>query len=172
MRKLLFFLCIAAACVSFRANAQTFKFAHVNTEEILQILAERDSIVAKMEKTQKELQIILEESNAELQKKEKEFNDNQNTWSEVVKESKQGELVELYRRVQTQQQNAQARLQQEQQKLIVPIHKKLKDAVDKVGKSNGFTYVFDISAGNPMYVNETQSADVSALVKKELGISK
>ncbi|MDR2026516.1 MAG: OmpH family outer membrane protein [Prevotellaceae bacterium] len=172
MRKLLFFLCIAAACVSFRANAQTFKFAHVNTAEIWALMPDLDSVKVKLEKTGRELQAILDESRAEVDKKYKEYEENQKTWSQVVIESKQAELLELNKRIQTQEQNAQARLQQEQQKLVEPVQKKLKDAVDKVGKSNGFTYVFDISIGSPIYVNETQSTDIGALVKKELGISK
>jgi outer membrane protein len=90
----------------------------------------------------------------------------------VVKESKQAELIEMEGRARTQQENAQARLQQEQQKLVEPVQKKLKEAIDKVAKANNFTYIFDIGMGNPAYVNETQSIDIGPLVKKELGITK
>ncbi|MDR1338910.1 MAG: OmpH family outer membrane protein [Prevotellaceae bacterium] len=170
MRKVLFFICVATACVSFQANAQTLKFGHVNSGEIWTVMPELDSVRVKMEKTEKDLQAILEEGRAEAEKKYAEFEANQDKWSSVVKESKQAEIIELQRRLQVQQQNAQTRLQQEQQKLLEPIQKKFKDAVDKVAKANNFTYIFDISAGNPLYFNETQSTDIGALVKKELGI--
>jgi outer membrane protein len=170
MRKLLFFLCAAAVCISFRANAQTFKFGHINGTEILQILAERDSLESNIEKVRKDLAALLSELDAEYQKKITEFSENQDKWSSVVKDSKQAELMDMQRRAKIQSDNAEARFQQEYQKLLEPIHKKYKDAVDKVGKANGFTYIYDISAGNPIFVNETQSTDIGALVKKELGI--
>jgi outer membrane protein len=171
MRKLLFTVCIAVACVSFQANAQSFKFGHINSGEIWQLMPDMDSVRVKLERTQKELEALLNEVAAEFDKKSTEFSENQNTWSQVVKDARQAELLDLQRRAQIQQQNAQTRLQQEQQKLLEPVQKKFKDAVDKVAKSNGFTYIFDISAGNPIYFNEMQSTDIGALVKKELGIA-
>ncbi|MDR2382370.1 MAG: OmpH family outer membrane protein [Prevotellaceae bacterium] len=172
MRKLLFTVCIAMACVSFQANAQNFKFGHINSSEIWQLMPDMDSVRVKLERTEKELRAILSEVAAEYEKKFNEFNENQDKWSQVVKDSKQTELMDMQRRAQIQQQNAQTRLQQEEQKLLEPVQKKFKDAVDKVAKSNGFTYIFDISMGNPLYFNETQSTDIGALVKKELGITK
>ncbi|MDR2286326.1 MAG: OmpH family outer membrane protein [Prevotellaceae bacterium] len=172
MRKLLFFVCIAIVCTAFQVNAQTFKFGHVNGNEVIEILYELDSVQLKLEKTQKELEELIKEVAAEWDRKSVEFEANQDKWSKVVKETKQAELMELNRRAQSQQQNAQLRFQQENQRLIGLLQKKLKDAVDKVAKAGGFTYIFDISAGSPIYVNETQSTDVGALVKKELGISK
>jgi outer membrane protein len=171
MRKLLFTVCIATiVCISFRANAQTFKFGHINSGEILQILIEKDSIESKVEIVRKELVSLINEVAAEYEKKFTEFQENQDKWSQVVKDSKQTELMDIQRRAQTQQQNAQAKLQQEEQRLYIPVHKKFKDAVDKVAKANGFTYIFDISSGSPLYANETQSTDIGAMVKKELGI--
>ncbi|MDR1582041.1 MAG: OmpH family outer membrane protein [Prevotellaceae bacterium] len=172
MRKLLFFVFAAIACTSFQANAQTFKFGHINSAEIWSLMPDLDSVKIQLERTEKDLQAIINEVAAEAEKKYNEFQENQNKWSQVVKDSKQAELLDLNRRAQTQQQNAQSRMQQEQQRLLEPVQKKLKDAIDKVAKANGFTYVFDISVGSPVYVNETQSADISTLVKKELGITK
>jgi outer membrane protein len=158
------------ACVSFQSNAQNVKFGHINSGEIFALMPDLDSVRSKLEKTEKELRSILNEVAAEYEKKSTEFNDNQDKWSAVVKDSKQAELLDMYRRMQTQQQNAQSRMEQEQQKLLEPIQKKFKNAIDKVAKANNFTYIFDISAGNPVYFNETQSTDIGTLVKKELGI--
>ncbi|MDR0385330.1 MAG: OmpH family outer membrane protein [Prevotellaceae bacterium] len=172
MKKILFLVCAAAVCISFQVNAQTFKFGHINGNEIIEILYELDSVPVKLEKTQKDLQEILSEVAAEFEKKSTEFEANQDKWSQVVKESKQAELIDLNRRAQTQQQNAQFKFQQEERRLIGLLQKKLKDAVDKVAKTGGFTYIFDISSGSPIYANETQSTDIGALVRKELGIAK
>jgi outer membrane protein len=163
---------MAIACISFRANAQTFKFGHINSSEIWTGWTEIDSVKTKVEQYRKELVEVLEGVAVEYEKKLAEFQDNQDKWSDVVKESKQGELLDMNKRIQNQQQNAQIRLQEREQKLFEPVQKKFKDAVDKVAKANNFTYIFDISAGNPLYFNETQSTDIGALVKKELGITK
>ncbi|MDR0726392.1 MAG: OmpH family outer membrane protein [Prevotellaceae bacterium] len=172
MRKLLFTVCIAMACLSFQANAQSFKFGHINSTEIWQLMPDMDSVRVRVERTEKELQALLNEVAAEYEKKMTEFSENQDKWSQVVKDSKQAELFDLQRRARIQQENAQTRMQQEQQKLLEPVQKKFTDAVNKVAKANGFTYIFDISMGNPLYFNETQSTDIGALVKKELGITK
>jgi outer membrane protein len=163
---------MAVACISFRANAQTLKFGHINSAEILTGWAEVDSIKSKVEQYRNELVEVIESSAREYDRKLTEFQENQDKWSEATKESKQGELLDMNKRIQNQQQNAQFRLQEREQKLFEPVQKKFKDAVDKVAKTNNFTYIFDISAGNPLYFNETQSTDIGTLVKKELGITK
>jgi outer membrane protein len=173
MRKvLLLVLCVAMTCISFQSNAQTFKFGHINSAEIWQFMPEVDSAQVQVERIRKEFVAILEDAETEVGKKYDEFQANQDKWSGPVKESKQTELIELQGRLQRQRENAQAKLQEEHQKLLEPVQKKYKDAVDKVGKANNFTYIFDISAGGLLYFNEIQSTDIGPLVKKELGITK
>jgi outer membrane protein len=173
MRKLLLLIAgIAITCFSSQADAQTFKFGHINSNEILQILWERDSIGAKLERIEKDLQAMLTEVAAELDKKSTEFSENQDKWSPIVKESRQAELLDMQQRANLQRQQAQTRFQQEHQRLLELLQKKIKDAVDKVAKANNFTYIFDISVGSPLYFNETQSTDIGAQVKKELGVTK
>ena len=46
---------------------------------------------------------------------------------------------------------------------------KAQNAIEAVAKANGFTYIFDISAGGIVYFSDN-SIDVLPLVKKELGI--
>ena len=57
-----------------------------------------------------------------------------------------------------------------QQQLYAPIFQKAKEAVDKVGKENGFTYIFNTAEGVLVYINEATSQNVLPLVKQELGI--
>jgi outer membrane protein len=170
MRKLVFFLLVVFALISFRANAQTQKIGHVNSDEIFSLLPDLDSVKAKLEIYGRDLEGIIKEMQAELDKKNADFEANKDKWSEPVREAKQSELLELYKRLQAQSQGAQTRYQQEQAKLLEPVQKKIKDAIDKVAKANNFAYIFDFSAGNPVYMSETQGSDITSLVKKELGI--
>ena len=50
-----------------------------------------------------------------------------------------------------------------------PIVDKANATIQKVAKTNGFIYVFDISTGAVTYFSD-QSIDILPLVKKELGL--
>lgn len=56
-----------------------------------------------------------------------------------------------------------------QQELFAPVFKKANEAIDKLGKENGFTYIFDLSAGTVIFHSDA-TVDVLPLAKKALGI--
>jgi len=170
MRKLVLFLFVAFALISLETNAQAIKIGHVNTEEIFTTLPAMDSVNTKMDVYRKELTSILEEMSAEFEKKQADVEANKDKWSDAVKESKNAELVDLYKRLQAQQSGAQTKFQQEYQKYLEPVQKKVKTAIDKVSKAGNFTLTFDVAAGNPLYMSDTQCTDITPMVKKELGI--
>ncbi|MDR2424384.1 MAG: OmpH family outer membrane protein [Prevotellaceae bacterium] len=169
MRKVFIFMTLAFAC-TFMANAQNVKFGHINTDELVGIMPERDSMDLKLRAFVNDHQEILKGMNEEYNKKIDEFSANQDKWSSIVKENKQAEIIELQTRFSKFQQEGQQKLAAEQERLFAPIREKIKSTIDKVAKANGFTYIFDISTGNPIYWSETQSTDILPLVKKELGI--
>ena len=74
-------------------------------------------------------------------------------------------------RIQEYQQSAQLDMQNKQQEIFAPIQMKANEAVQKVGRTNGLVYIFDISMGTIPFVNETLSVDVTSMVKAELNIS-
>ncbi len=61
------------------------------------------------------------------------------------------------------------RLEEKRKVLLKPIIIKLQQAVSAVGKENKFDFVFDVSPGNMLFATESQ--DITALVKKKLGIN-
>ena len=71
-------------------------------------------------------------------------------------------------RIQTYQQSAQQRLQDKEKELLQPIIDRAKQAISDVAKENGYTYVFDTSAGALLY--QQDSDDILPLVKKKLGL--
>ena len=54
--------------------------------------------------------------------------------------------------------------------LLAPVFKKANDAIQKIGKEQGFIYIFDTSTGAVPFINAEQSVDVMPMAKKELGI--
>ena len=58
----------------------------------------------------------------------------------------------------------------EQQKYYAPIYKKANEAITKVAKAGGYTYVIDLSAGAVIYVDDANAKSISDDVKRELSI--
>jgi len=68
------------------------------------------------------------------------------------------------------QQSSGQEYQQLQSLLFAPVLKKANEAIQKIGKEQGFTYIFDVSSGTLPFINVDQSVDVMPIAKKELGI--
>ena len=164
---------LLALCVlSFGAlsQAQNLKFGHINTSELISLMSERDSAYVKLQAFQNELVETLEGMEVEYNNKVNEYQRKSNDWLPAVLETKQRELQELGQRMQQFQQNAQQEMAQMQQTLMAPVFDKAQNALTKIAKANGLTYIFDLSAGSVIYYDDAVSLDLLPLAKKELGI--
>jgi len=152
------------------AMAQNFKFGHVNSDELIQSLPEFDSANVKLEKFRKELINALELMSVELNNKNDAYTKESKNLSDIVKKSKEQELIDMNRRIQEFQTNAQEQLQTKQVELFQPVMNKVDKAIKDVGKENGFLYIFDVAKGALLYFDETKSTNVNALAKAKLGL--
>lgn len=152
------------------AMAQSFKFGHINSEELITAMPEFDSANVKLEAYRKELINYLELMSVELNNKSDAYNKELKNLTDLVKQTKEQELIDLNRKIQEFQTNAQEKLQQKQVELFQPVYAKVDKAIKDVGKENGFLYVFDISKGSLLYFDETKSTNVMALAKAKLGL--
>jgi len=168
LNKLVVFVLLAGICGT--AVAQNYKFGHINAQEIIMLMPELDSVQVKLENYRKDLQEQVESMQVEFTNKMSVYQSKQDTWTAAILEQKQKELQELAQRIEEFERTAQQDFQNMQRMLVEPVREKANNAVQKVGKDNGFTYVFDISAGILPYFNADQSVDILPLVKKELGI--
>ncbi|MBN1108281.1 MAG: OmpH family outer membrane protein [Bacteroidales bacterium] len=150
--------------------SQNLKFGHVNGNEVVQALPEFDSASVKLENFQKELINALELMSVELNNKNDAYSKEEKNLTDLVKQTKQQEIIDLNRRMQDFQAKAQDDLRLRQQELFQPIQAKVEKAIKDVGKENGFVYIFDIGTGVLLYFDETKSTDVTSLVKTKLGI--
>ena len=105
---------------------------------------------------------------AEYQQSVQEYQANEATFSDLVKQDKVAEITGLEQRIQSFQQNAQQSLQTKEQELLEPILAKARKAIEDVATEGNFTYIFDKSSGNILYAKESEN--VIALVKKKLGL--
>ena len=150
--------------------AQNLKFGHINTNELISLMSERDSAIVKLQAYQNDLVETLEGMETEYNNKLNEYQRKRNEWAPVVVETKERELGELGQRIQQFQQNAQQEMAQMQQVLMSPVLEKAQNAITKVCKENGLTYDFDLSTGALIYFDEANSLNLLPLAKKELGI--
>jgi outer membrane protein len=163
-------LMIVVALAGQSAMAQNFKFGHINSDELIQSMPEYDSATVKLEKFRKELVNALELMQVEWNTKSDAYQKESKTLSDIVKQTKEQELMDMQKRIQDFQTNAQGQLQNKQTEVFQPIYTKVDKAIKDVGKENGFFYVFDVAKGALLYFDETKSVNVMPLVKTKLGL--
>ena len=163
-------LIVVVAFAGKNAMAQSFKFGHINSDELIQTMPEYDSATVKLEKFRKELVNALELMGVELNNKNEAYQKESKNLSDIVKQTKEQELVDMQKRIQDFQNNAQTQLQNKQTEVFQPIYAKVDKAIKDVGKENGFFYVFDVAKGALLYFDETKSVNVMPLVKTKLGL--
>jgi outer membrane protein len=163
-------LVIVIALAGQSAMAQSFKFGHINSDELIQAMPEYDSATVKLEKYRKELVNALELMTVELNTKNDTYQKESKNLSDIVKQTKEQELMDMNKRIQDFQTNAQTQLQNKQTEVFQPIYARVDKAIKDVGKENGFLYVFDVAKGALLYFDETKSINVMSLVKTKLGL--
>ncbi len=147
------------------AGAQN-KIGYVNTDEVIAAMPETD----KANKELQEYQDLLGKQYDDLQKeandKSEQFVKDSATWSQSKKEFMKDEIVKLYQKINSFQQDAQDLTKKKAQEKFAPIQQKAMDAIKAVAKKNGYSYILDINS----VIVGPPGDDVAALVKKELGI--
>ena len=162
------FLAIALFVVSGVANAQV-KIAHVSTAEVLEAMPDKASAEKKLENYYNELEKQLQAMGTEYQTKVQEYEANKATMSNLVKQSKEKEIVDIENRIQQFQANAEQEFEAKRAELLQPILEKIQNAINAVGKEKGYTYIIDTATGAAVYIGP-DAIDCTKDVKAKLGI--
>ncbi len=171
MKKTLLFVIAALVCsLLFSQATSPLKLGHINTQDLLQAMPESDSAQIKMETEAKKLQEELEVMQVELNKKYQDYLAKEKTFSDLIKQTKQAELQDMQQRIQSFQGTAEQEIQKLRAEIYKPVLDKANKAIVDVAKENGFTYVFDVSAGAVIYHAEN-SSDILPLVKIKLKLN-
>jgi outer membrane protein len=160
---------LAIAIIGTAITLQAQKFGHITSEQLLVAMPEYDSAQVKVEELRQHYTLEMERIQVEINKKIEEFSASEATMSDLIKEAKASEIQELQMRLQNYSQTAQQDLQRQGQMVMGPVMDKARKAIDDVAKEKGLLYVFDLSAGNPIYTSE-ESLDMLPLVKAKLGV--
>ena len=104
---------------------------------------------------------------AELQNKVKLYDSEAQSKTEEENRKRIEEVQGMEQSIRQFQGQAQQDIAQKENELLEPILKKAKDAVIKVAKSQGYTYVIDTTPGSGVILADGK--DLLIDVKKELG---
>lgn len=152
--------------------AQTMKFGHLYSQEIIVLMPEYTSAVNDMQALQKKFTEEMQRTEEEFTKKYQEFQQAMadGTLPQNIQERRQKELQDMYERSQQFQQEASQEMEKKQQDLMAPIFKKVNDAIAAVGQEENMVYIFDLSTTSIPFVNDKLSTDVSSKVKAKVGV--
>lgn len=145
------------------------KFAHINSAEIIQAMPEYTTAQTEIQAQAKQYEDELKRMQDELKTKMEDYQKNEATMVDAIKQRRQQELEELNNRLEQYYQNSQQELQKLQQTKLAAISEKVGKAIKEVGDAGGYIYVMDTTSGIP-YISPTLSTDVTAQVKAKLGV--
>jgi len=150
------------------AMAQT-KFGHMNSQQVIASMPEYTKAQADMDALSQKYTQEMKRTQDEFNKKLQEYQAVADSLPKNISERRQKELQDMAQRQEQFQQEAYQAMQKAQQDAMTPIYKKLDEAIQAVGKTEGLIYVFDLARTQIPYVGP-QSEDVTAKVKTQLGI--
>ena len=160
------FITIGLMAISFASQAQ--KIAFIELDSLLSLTPEMIEAKKASADYYKQLESTIADMQKELNGKNAEYQNNEKTYTDLIKQTKQKELQDINQRLQDFQQQAQVDFQKKNVELMKPINDKAKKAIEKVAKAKGYKIVLDTSPGGVLYYEP--SDDIFLLVKAELGI--
>ena len=166
MKNLVKSIAIVALTIGSITVTQAQKIAHISLDSLITMMPESKTAQEVAQKYLKELETQVATMETELQTKYKDYMDNQEKYSPIVKNAKEGELQDLNKRIEDFKGQAQQDYQRKYAELSKPIYDKAKKAIEAVAKENSYKYVLDTSTGNILYTEPGD--DILLLVKKKL----
>jgi len=159
-------LFIAVIFLSSSAFAQ--KFGHINSNELLMLMPERNQVESEIKAYASELEAQLSAMTKEYQTKVSDFQAKEASMTDMIRKSKINEITDLEARIQEFQSGAQQDLQKKEETLLKPIIDKAKKAIEDVAKENNYTYIFDSGVGVLLYHKDSEN--IMPMVKKKMGL--
>ncbi len=147
-------------------QTQAQKIAHVQMDSLIQLMPETKQAMDIAQGYLKDLEKQVTTMKAEFDSKYQDYLANKDTYSDLVRKTKEEELQTLNQRIEDFRQQAQADYQKKYTELSKPIQEKAKKAIDMVAKEGGYKYVLDTSTGVVLF--HEQGDDILSLVKKKM----
>ncbi|MBR5038070.1 MAG: OmpH family outer membrane protein [Prevotella sp.] len=163
MKKIIVMLMLLAPVAVF---AQ--KFGHVDTQAIIQSLPEVSKVNGELEALGKQYQNELQAMQDEINRKDEEYQKTKSTMNATKQQETEAAINQLFQKYQQALQDNQQAFQKAQAEKMQPIQEKIMKAIENVAKAGGYVYIMERGVGQPIYISETLSKDVTSDVKAEL----
>lgn len=145
------------------------KFGHFNSADIIQAMPEYQKAQTELQALQKQYEDDLKRMQDELQKKAEDYEKERANLLDNVRQRREAELTDLQQRIQQSYQDNQQALQKASQEKMQAISEKMMGAIKEIGQAGNYVYIMDTQGGVP-YISTTLSTDVTAELKKKLGL--
>lgn len=158
-------LMVAATTAWSQSN---LKIGHIDSQALIELMPQKDSVEGALIAYQRSLEDQIRAMYMEYENKVTDYTTNADGMSDIIKQTKEREIADLETRIQEFQQSAEQDFAAKQQELYEPLVTKAKDAINEVARTNGFTYILDVSMGVVLFFENGE--DVLPLVRAKLGL--
>jgi len=156
MKNILKLFAVALFVVAFSVQSMAQdKIGHINFDELVSLMPGQDSINKALESYVAGLETQAQAMQTELESKYADYQANQATMSEIIRQTKEKEIMDLQQRIEAFNQQAQYDIQSKQFELTQPLLNKAQKAIEDVAKENGFTYIINANVQILLYANGT-----------------
>ncbi len=168
MRKIIIVFCLLAFVFPLAFSQSNPKLGYINSMALISSMPEfvriRKILKAEETKINKQLNNLKISYEAKLNDFKKISSGNT-----TAREVKAREVQLAMQEIQTFSRDAQISIKKKEADLLKPLQKKINDALQKVAKRKGYSYIFDSSTGKLIYTSPG-SDNLLPVLKKELGI--
>lgn len=158
---------MAVLALPMLASAQALKVGLVDTNDIISKMPETTAAQNTLNEAQKKYQAELQRIDEEFQRQYEELQNMKEDELPAIKERKVRQLQETQQKGEAFQQQVIQDLQKQQDELMAPVIQKVRNAIESVGKENGFNLIQEM-AGQLYYASPVE--DITPLVKSKLGL--
>jgi outer membrane protein len=142
------------------------KIAHISLDSLVNLMPETKTAKDAAQAYLKDLEKTVGTMSTEYETKLQAYQQDAATMSDLVRKTKEEELIGMQKRIEDFRMQAQQDYQRKSGELTAPIMDKAKKGIDAVAKEGGYKYVLDTSSGNVLY--SEPSDDILMAVKKKL----
>lgn len=160
-------LLMAALVLPMFASAQTLKIGVIDTNEILNLMPETKDAQNKLQESQNKYEAEYTKIQEELQRQYNELQEMKEDELPAIRDRKVKEFQDNGQKLQAFEQQIMNDLQKQHDELMAPIVQKVRNAIESVGKENGFSLIQEKAA--QLYF-AAPVEDITPKVKSKLGL--
>jgi len=154
----------------FMANVNAQKFGYLNSTELLLAHPDVKSADSNLQAYQAQLLKAGQKMATDFQKNYEAYakEAQKGTLSKIQMQEREGKLTQEQNKIREYEIQMQQKLGQKREELYKPILDKIQNAINAVGKENGFTFIFDSGTGGILHAEDSEN--IIGLVKTKLGL--